>query len=195
MALTESYMLPLGTQASPFSLLNTLTGAHQTLENLKGPQGTLIIFMCNHCPYVIHLLDDLILSAKQLYEKKINTLAISSNSIQTHPQDGPKEMKTLALIKNFPFPYLYDESQETAHRYQAACTPDLYLFDATLKLYYRGRYDASRPGNKIPVSGSDLHFAVDRMLSQKPFTNLQYPSMGCNIKWHPGNSPEERVKN
>jgi len=193
MALTESYMLPLGTSAPPFKLPNVVSGIEQNLDELSGSKGTLIVFMCNHCPYVVHLLEGIIKTTKEFSKKGIATIAISSNSIKTHPQDGPKEMKKLALNKNFPFPYLYDESQEIAHSYQAACTPDFYLFDNSLQLFYRGRYDGSRPGNDIPVSGKELHHASETMLSKKQAIEPQYPSMGCNIKWHSGNSPEERV--
>jgi hypothetical protein len=163
-----------------------------SLDQLKGSKGTLILFMCNHCPYVVHLMDGLLSTAQNFKEKGIETIAISSNSEHSHPQDGPVEMKKLALEKNFAFPYLFDKTQEVAHRYQAACTPDFYLFDETLSLVYRGRYDDSRPGNQIPVSGKDLHQAATLMLSKESQQTPQYPSMGCNIKWHSGNSPEER---
>lgn len=192
MALTESYMLPLGTKAPNFELPNTVLGISQNLNQLKGKKGTLIIFICNHCPYVIHLLKGIIKSTKVLIKQEINTIAISSNSFISHPQDGPEEMKTFALNKNFPFPYLYDASQEVAHSYQAACTPDFYLFNDALKLFYRGRYDNSRPGNNLPISGQDLHEAVDLLLKNSPPPEKQYPSMGCNIKWHEGNRPEEK---
>jgi len=192
MALTESYMLPLGTQAPFFKLPNVVLGIEQSLDELKGAHGTLVVFMCNHCPYVIHLLEGIIQTAGEFSKKGINTIAISSNSTDTHPQDGPEEMKKLAESKHFSFPYLYDKSQEIAHSYQAACTPDFYLFDASLKLFYRGRYDNSRPGNDMPVSGKELHQAADLMLSKRQMPEPQYPSMGCNIKWHSGNSPEDR---
>jgi len=191
MALTESYMLPLGRLAPDFSLLNVVTGKQCTLESLKGSKGTLIIFMCNHCPYVVHLIDSLVSSAELLESKDINTIAISSNSIHSHPQDGPQEMVELSFNKKFSFPYLYDKTQKIAHAYRAACTPDFYLFDASLKLVYRGRYDASRPGNKIPITGENLHKAVKIMHLKKPMLEMQYPSIGCNIKWHKGNSPED----
>ena len=192
MALTESYMLPLGIPAPDFSLPNVVDDQTVSLDELKGSKGTLIIFMCNHCPYVVHLMDGLLSTAQNFKEKGIETIAISSNSEHSHPQDGPIEMKKLALEKNFAFPYLFDKTQEVAHRYQAACTPDFYLFDETLSLVYRGRYDDSRPGNQIPVSGKDLHQAATLMLSKESQQTPQYPSMGCNIKWHSGNSPEER---
>ena len=192
MALTESYMLSLGRIAPDFSLLNVVTGKQSKLESLKGLKGTLIIFICNHCPYVVHLIDSIVSSAELLESKGINTIAISSNSIHSHPQDGPQEMAKLSFNKKFLFPYLYDKTQEIAHAYRAACTPDFYLFDVGLKLVYRGRYDASRPGNKISITGENLHKAVKIMLSKKPMLEMQYPSIGCNIKWHQGNSPEDR---
>ena len=185
MALTESFMLPLGTKASSFILPNVVNGEMQKLEALKGSKGTLIIFMCNHCPYVIHLLDSILNTSQKLFNKKIKTIAISSNSIITHPQDGPDEMKKLAISKKFNFPYLYDETQEVAKSYKAECTPDFYLFDKKLILSYRGRYDQSRPGNQIKVTGNDLNKAVDLMISNSDQLKMQYPSMGCNIKWHP----------
>ena len=185
MSLTKSFMLPLGTDAPPFRLPNVVNNEIQELNQLKGVKGTLIIFMCNHCPYVIHLLDGILKTAEKLLDKKIKTIAISSNSVVTHPQDGPNEMKKLAISKKFNFPYLYDQTQEVAKSYKAECTPDFYLFDEKLILSYRGRYDQSRPGNHIKVTGNDLHNAVELMISDSEQEKIQYPSMGCNIKWHP----------
>ena len=184
MSLTESYMLPLGTIAPEFNLPNTVDEKNYNFSELIGKKGTLIIFICNHCPYVIHLIDQLVETAKKYLTKEINTIAISSNSIKTHPQDGPEKMKKFALDKNFSFPYLYDKSQEIAKKYDAACTPDFYLFDKDLKLVYRGRYDDSRPGSEKAVTGKDLHSAIDHLLINKEVNIKQYPSMGCNIKWH-----------
>ncbi len=192
MALTESYMLPLKTEAPSFSMTNVVSGQKESLKQLKGSSGTLIIFMCNHCPYVVHLMDAIVNTANKFSEIGVNTIAISSNSIISHPQDGPENMKNLALEKEFSFPYLFDDTQEVAHAYKAACTPDFYLFDSELSLYYRGRYDDSRPGNDQPITGKDLHQACTSMLTGEPTESLQYPSMGCNIKWFEGNSPEER---
>ena len=183
MALTESYMLPLQTKAPPFLLPNVVSGSVETLDQLKGSTGTLVVFMCNHCPYVVHLLDALLATAKEFAQKGVNTIGISSNSILSHPQDGPDEMKKLALEKNFPFPYLYDETQEVAHAYNAACTPDFFLFDENKSLVYRGRLDDSRPGNDKPLTGKDLRAAIDALLSLQPISSVQYPSGGCNIKW------------
>lgn len=192
MALTESSMLPLKTEAPSFSLTNVVSGQKEYLEQLQGSLGTLIIFMCNHCPYVVHLMDAIVNTAIDFSKIGVNTIAISSNSIISHPQDGPENMKKLTLEKEFSFPYLFDDTQEVAHAYKAACTPDFYLFDSELSLYYRGRYDDSRPGNKQPITGDDLHQACTSMLKGEALEVLQYPSMGCNIKWFEGNSPEER---
>ena len=193
MALTESYMLPLGTKAPDFKLINTANNKYESRDQLKGEKGTLIIFMCNHCPYVVHLLDAIVSYAKELNTIGISTIAISSNSVDSHPQDGPEEMKQLSDKMQFDFPYLFDETQGVAHAYQAACTPDFYLFDHELKLYYRGRFDASRPSNGIAISGEDLRNASRTLLSNAPLEGMQYPSMGCNIKWKPGNEPNESV--
>lgn len=190
MALTESKMLALGTTAPDFNLLNVVTGNTQSLQALSGSKGTLIIFMCNHCPYVVHLLDALIKKAEEWKQDGVQTIGISSNSVLTHPQDGPEEMKVLALEKDFGFSYLYDPDQKVAHAYDAACTPDFYLFDEKLKLNYRGQFDGSRPGNNIPVNGADLAEAIGNMLQNKTPQAGQIPSMGCNIKWTPGNEPD-----
>lgn len=189
MSLTESYMLPLGTKAPDFKLLNPVGKKEQTLENLRGENGTLIVFMCNHCPYVIHLLDAIVEYSKEIKADGIATIGISSNDIKTYPQDSPKYMKELALEKEFNFPYLYDESQKTAHAYQAACTPDFYLFDKDLKLYYRGRFDKSRPKTDVEITGLDIREASTIMLEGRIFEKNQAPSMGCNIKWKAGNEP------
>jgi len=191
MAITESYMLALQTKAPDFSLTNVVSGKVENLNQLKGKSGTLVVFMCNHCPYVIHLLDALIETIEEFSKKGVNTIAISSNSTISHPQDGPEKMNKLALEKKFTFPYLFDKTQEIAHAYKAACTPDFYLFDSDLSLYYRGRYDDSRPGNKNPITGKDLHAAFNSMLKGEHTNGVQYPSLGCNIKWNEGNSPEE----
>lgn len=189
MSLTASNMLPLGTQAPKFDLPDTLDNKNKTLDTLRGEKGTLVIFMCNHCPYVVYLLDAIVHFAKEINPKGIKTVAISSNNVNTHPQDGPDEMHELAIHKEFGFPYLFDESQLVAQAYQAACTPDFYLFDHLDTLYYRGRFDASRPNNDVSISGEDLRLATQLLLEGKPFTETQYPSMGCNIKWKPGNEP------
>ena len=184
MALTESFMLPLETKAPDFNLPNVIDGKYKSLNKIKGLEGTLIIFMCNHCPYVIHLLNGILKISEDFQKKGINTIAISSNSVKTHPQDGPEEMEIFAKNNSFSFPYLFDETQEVAKNYQAACTPDFYLFDKNLELYYRGRFDSSRPGNNLPVTGEDLNEAAELMLSKLSYNQKQYPSMGCNIKWN-----------
>jgi peroxiredoxin len=183
MSLTESNMLGLGTKAPNFTLPNTLSGNNLTLYEAKGEKGTVIIFSCNHCPFVIHINDELIAVANDYKSKEINFMLISSNDVENYPQDSPEKMKVLGEELGYPFPYLYDESQDVAKAYDAACTPDIYLFDKNLTLYYRGRLDGSRPGNSIPLSGSDLRSAIDDLMNQKEPPSIQYPSAGCNIKW------------
>ena len=183
MANTPSNMLPLGTQAPEFSLLDTVTDNILNLNQLKGPRGTVIMFICNHCPFVVHVNKEVVKIAHNYINKGIKCIAISSNDAIKYPQDGPEKMKIHAENENYPFPYLYDETQETAKAYDAACTPDFYVFDEHLKLVYRGQLDDSRPGNGIPVSGSDLHQALDCLLENKENTKTQKPSIGCNIKW------------
>lgn len=189
MALVESNMLPLGTVAPHFSLPNVVDNSTGSLTLLKGQKGTLIVFTCNHCPYVVHLLDAFVTLAKKIKSKGIETIAISSNDVENYPADHPDLMRELALEKNFSFSYLYDENQSVAQAYDAACTPDFYLLNEDNKLVYRGRFDASRPGNDNPITGEDLLSAVDALLNKKPMPENQYPSMGCNIKWKAGNEP------
>jgi thiol-disulfide isomerase/thioredoxin len=150
---------------------------------LKGEKGTAIFFICNHCPFVIHVNDELVRMAHEYQNEGIAFIAISSNNVETHPQDGPEHMKTHAAKVGYPFPYLYDESQEVAKAYNAACTPDPYLFDADLKLVYHGQIDDSRPGNSLPVNGTDFRNAMDHLLQGKQDTAEQKPSIGCGIKW------------
>ncbi|MDF1694389.1 MAG: thioredoxin family protein [Saprospiraceae bacterium] len=183
MALTESNMIGLGTQAPDFTLPDTMSGQSLGLSDIKGASGTVIIFSCNHCPYVIHVNSELIAIANAYKSKGINFVLISSNDVDNYPQDSPEKMKELGESLGYSFPYLYDESQEVALSYDAACTPDIYLFDGALKLYYRGRLDGSRPGNSIPLTGSDLRGAIDDLLEEKDPPTKQYPSAGCNIKW------------
>jgi peroxiredoxin len=182
-------MLPLGTEAPDFHLPNTLDGLEVSLSDSKGPQGTLIIFMCNHCPYVLHLLDKMIEITSKIKGLGINTVAISSNDVENYPDDSPKLMKQLAEDKNFGFPYLYDESQRVALAYEAACTPDFFLFDSKLKLVYRGRFDDARPKNDVPVTGKDLLQAAENLANGVSQIEDQIPSLGCNIKWKKGNEP------
>ena len=189
MTLVESNMLPLGTIAPDFSLPNVVDNSMGSLCSLKGEKGTLIVFTCNHCPYVVHLLDAFVALAKKNKDLGIATIAISSNDVEKYPADHPDLMRKLAQEKQFMFPYLYDEAQTVAKAYDAACTPDFYLLNSHNVLVYRGRFDASRPGNDTPITGVDLQNAIDAMLKKDPIPEKQYPSMGCNIKWKPGNEP------
>jgi len=183
MAQTPSNMLPLGTKAPDFNLMNTVTNTVVHLNNAKGAKGTVIMFICNHCPFVIHVNPMLVSLANSYRAKGIHFIAISSNDVINYPQDAPHLMKQKAIAEGYPFPYLFDETQEIAKAYDAACTPDFYLFDEALQLTYRGQLDDSRPGNGIPLSGSDLIRAMDALLSGEPLVAEQKPSIGCNIKW------------
>jgi len=183
MAQTPSNMLPLGTKAPGFSLLDTITGNIFKLNDLKGKNGTVIMFICNHCPFVVYVNSELVKIAIDYSKKGIGFIAISSNDVIKYPQDSPEKMKIIAKTNQYPFPYLYDETQVVAKAYDAACTPDFYLFDGDLKLVYRGQLDHSRPGNNIPVSGKDLRYALNCLIENKTNTNNQKPSIGCNIKW------------
>lgn len=183
MARTPSNMLPLGTKAPNFTLLDTVSGTTLTLKELKGDIGTVILFICNHCPFVIHVNPMLVALANSYQEKGINFIAISSNDVINYPQDAPELMTKLAKEESYPFPYLYDETQEVAKAYDAACTPDIYLFNQELDLVYRGQLDDSRPQNGVPLTGKDLKAGMDALLQGKPITTEQKPSLGCNIKW------------
>ncbi len=183
MSLTPSNMLPLGTIAPPFSLIDTISNNTYTLTNLKGRNATVIAFICNHCPFVIHINPKLVEIANHYQEKGIHFIAISSNDATKYPQDTPGKMKIHAKENEYPFPYLYDETQMIAKKYDAACTPDFYIFDADVKLVYRGQMDNSRPGNEIAVTAINLTTALDALLANKPIKALQKPSIGCNIKW------------
>lgn len=176
-------MLPLGTVAPPFWLKDATSNNHYNYRELRGDKGTLVMFICNHCPFVLHVLDEILRIANDYRVQGIGIVAISSNDPEKYPQDGPDKMAELAFKKSFDFPYLFDETQEIAKAYDAACTPDFYLFDAQDKLVYRGQLDDSRPGNNIPVSGSDLRNAIDGVLYNRSIPQNQKPSMGCNIKW------------
>lgn len=183
MADTPSNMLPLGTKAPFFELPDTVSDSFLSLEKVKGKNGTVIMFICNHCPFVIHLNSEIVSIATSYIKKGFGFVAISSNDAIRYPQDGPEKMKLHAKNERYPFPYLYDENQEVAKAFDAACTPDFYLFDANLELVYRGQLDNSRPGNNIPVTGIDLRHALDCLVENKENTGLQKPSIGCNIKW------------
>ncbi|MDQ7091954.1 MAG: thioredoxin family protein [Methylococcales bacterium] len=184
MSATLSNMMPLGTTAPHFELLDPISSVTRSLPSLKGKTGTVVIFMCNHCPYVIHIKQQLIDISMAYAKKGINTIAINANDMANYPQDAPDKMVTLMAQWGHPFAaYLYDESQKTAKAYQAACTPDIYLFDETLACVYRGRLDASTPKNDEPLTGHDLRTALDNLLAKTPIPDTQIPSMGCNIKW------------
>ncbi len=183
MAQTPSNMLPLGTIAPSFELTDTITNTKLNLEKLKGSMGTVIAFICNHCPFVIHVNEKLVEIANIYQTKGINFIAISSNDIEKYPQDGPEKMNLHALRNKYSFPYLYDKNQEVAKAYDAACTPDFYLFNKKLKLIYRGQFDDSRPGNKLTVNGKDLKNAMECLIKNTPNDQEQKPSIGCNIKW------------
>lgn len=183
MALTESNMLELGTGAPNFTLPDTVSDKMLSLSEVSGENGTVIMFLCNHCPYVIHVNDELVRIANDYKAKGIGFVAISSNDVENYPADSPDKMKVHAATVGYPFPYLYDESQDVAKAYDAACTPDLYIFDAGRNLYYRGRLDSSRPGNSAALDGADLRGALNLLLNKEAAPEKQYPSAGCNIKW------------
>jgi len=183
MAATESKMVSLGSKAPDFSLSNGLDNTFLNLTDLKGKNGTLILFICNHCPYVLHIINHFILFSKKLIENEIGIIAISSNDINNYPEDSPANMLKFSKKYNFSFPYLFDEKQDVAKKYDAACTPDFFLYDKNLSLFYRGRYDKARPNNNEKLSSQDLDEAVNSLIKNKKFSKTQYPSLGCNIKW------------
>lgn len=183
MVQTPSNMMPLGTQASNFCLPDTVSGDDLSLQELRGEVATVIMFICNHCPFVKHIQEELVLLGQEFPSKGINIIAISSNDVESHPDDSPEKMKTLAESLGYTYPYLYDETQLVAQAYDATCTPDFFVFDKELKCVYRGQFDDSRPGNGIPVTGKDLRNALDAILSGKAINPNQIPSIGCNIKW------------
>ena len=183
MALTPSTMLKLGTKAPDFSLLDTLSGNQLTYQETRGAKGTVIMFICNHCPYVLHANEEIIRVAHDYRVLGFGFVAISSNDVVNYPQDRPEKMKELGESLNYPFPYLNDVTQDVAHAYAAACTPDFYVFDSRDTLVYRGQLDDSRPGNGITLTGRSLREALDALLNNKTVSPSQKPSMGCNIKW------------
>ena len=189
MALTPSTMLPLGTAAPDFKLPDT-NGKIISLADFKDKVALAVIFMCNHCPYVVHIRAGLAQLARDYAAKNVGIVGISSNDAKSHPQDGPAKMKEEVKSAGYTFPYLYDESQAVAKAYRAACTPDLFLFDRGRRLVYRGQFDASRPGNGVPVTGKDLRAALEAVLAGKPTSEMQVASIGCNIKWQAGNAPD-----
>ena len=191
MALTPSTMLALGTQAPSFSLVNAVDDQTVTLEDLSGASALVVMFISNHCPYVIHYKEALASFGREVAERGVAVVAIGSNDVDNpkYADDRPELMKVDAETYGYPFPYLFDPDQSVAKAYQAACTPDFYLFDGAQRLVYRGRFDGSRPGNEDAITGADLRAAVDAVLDGHAPAGDQIPSMGCNIKWKPGNEP------
>ena len=183
MAQAKSTMLPLGTIAPDFYLKDTNSNDTFSFEDLKGSKGTLVMFICNHCPFVLHVINEIVMIANDYRVQGIGVIAISSNDIVKYPEDAPELMTAFAMHHKIDFPYLYDESQKTAKAYDAACTPDFYLFDNQDKLFYRGQLDDSRPANGIPLSGSDLRGAIDALIYNRSLKEPQVPSLGCGIKW------------
>jgi peroxiredoxin len=190
MAAVNSTMLDLGTKAPTFSLKNT-KGETVSLEQATGEKGLLVAFWCNHCPYVKHIRDHFLTLAGDWMNRGVGVVAIMSNDAENYPQDAPDKMVEEAEKFDYPFPYLFDEDQKVAHAYRAACTPDFFLFDQNLKLVYRGQFDGSRPMKVVvPVTGQDMAKAIDQLIDGEPIPHEQIPSIGCNIKWKPGNEPD-----
>jgi peroxiredoxin len=189
MVAVNSTMLPLGTKAPDFQLPDT-SGKTVSLSELKGASALLVVFMCNHCPYVKHVRPGLAQLARDYVPRKVAVVGISSNDVDNYPEDSPAKMAAEVKSASYIFPYLYDETQKVAKAYRAACTPDFFLFDKDQRLVYRGQMDDSRPGNGIPVTGKDLRAALDSLLAGQPVSSNQKASIGCNIKWKAGNAPD-----
>ena len=189
MVLTPSTMLPLGTTAPDFALLDVVSGQTLTLTDVMGEKGLLVMFICRHCPFVKHIQDQLAQLGKDYQSQGLGLVAISANNAVSHPDDAPDSLKEMAAQVGFTFPFLYDETQAIAKASQAACTPDFFLFNGQKALVYRGQLDDSRPGNDQPVTGKDLRAAIALVLADQPVPTAQKPSIGCNIKWKPGNEP------
>ena len=190
MVKTLSTMLKLGTPAPAFNLPDVVSGQNISLETFKDKNALLVMFICRHCPFVKHVQHELARMGKDYRDRDLGIVAISANDTESQAEDSPSSLKEMASQLSFTFPFCYDESQETAKAYKAACTPDFYLFDKSRQLVYRGQLDDSRPGNDIPVSGRDLRTALDAVLADRPVSQNQRPSLGCNIKWKSGNAPE-----
>jgi peroxiredoxin len=190
MALTSSTMLPLGTQAPNFQLLDVTSGSTISLETFADKQALLVMFICRHCPFVKHVQREIARIGKEYAPRSLGIVAISANDVANYPDDAPDKLKVMAKELDFNFPLCYDESQETAKAYTAACTPDFFLFDKNRNLVYRGQLDESRPGNDKPVTGKDLRSAIEAVLADKEVSQDQKPSIGCNIKWKIGNEPK-----
>ncbi len=189
MARTPSQMVTLGTPVPGFSLTDVRSGEPVSLKDFSEAAGLVVAFWCNHCPFVKHIEDAFVEFAERVMDRGVAVVAISSNDVGAYPQDGPGPMAELAHEKGYPFPYLFDESQEAAHAFGAACTPDFFLFDEAGELFYRGQFDGSRPGQDTPVDGRDLEAAVEDLLTGGQPPEVQVPSLGCNVKWTPGNEP------
>ena len=190
MVAVPSTMLPLGTRVPEFSVADAVSGKTCCPGDFAHADALLVMFICNHCPFVKHVQDELGDVAREYQPRGVAVIAINSNDLEKYPQDGPDHMKALAERQGWEFPFLLDETQEVAKAFKAACTPDFYVFDADRRLVYRGQLDDSRPGNDVPVSGGDLRAALDAVLAGDPVATDQTPSIGCNIKWKPGNEPE-----
>jgi peroxiredoxin len=189
MALTASTMLPLGTKAPDFQLLDVVSGKMISLSTFAGKKALLVMFICKHCPFVKHVQKELAQIGKDYVNRDVGIVAISSNDVNNYPDDAPEQLKAMAQELGFTFPLCYDESQEIAKAYTAACTPDFFLFNADQRLVYRGQLDDSRPSNGKPVTGKDLRAALDAVLAGQSVNSEQKPSVGCNIKWKPSNEP------
>lgn len=189
MVRTASTMLPLGTEAPDFALPDT-TGKTVSLADFSDAPALLVVFMCNHCPYVKHVASALAELAREYQQRGVAVVGINSNDVEAYPDDSPEKMAEEVQRRGYSFPYLYDRTQQVAKAYRAACTPDFYVFDAQRRLVYRGQMDGSRPGNNLPVTGEDLRAALDAVLEGRPAREDQQPSLGCNIKWRPGNEPD-----
>lgn len=189
MALTPSRMIPLGTKAPEFSITDVVTGKKVSLSDFSGTEGMLVMYICRHCPYVQHIKWELARLGKDYVKKGLSIVAISSNDVVKYPDDAPDRLKEMAHELGFNFPLCYDETQDAAKAYSAACTPDFFLFDRARRLVYRGQLDDSRPENTRPVNGKDLRAAIDAVLADQPVSSNQKPSMGCNIKWKTGREP------
>lgn len=190
MAATPSTMLDLGTPAPDFSLTDATSGRSVARDDLKDAPALLVMFVCNHCPFVIHVREELGRIGREYGARGVAVVAINANDVDAYPDDAPDKMKDFAAANGWNFPYLLDETQDVAKAYRAACTPDFFVFDGTRALVYRGQLDASRPQSDVPVTGADLRAALDAVLAGEAVSSDQTPSLGCNIKWKPGNAPE-----